>query len=54
MSKEIDLPVIRVGRPGVYDSTGMSHVRERRMPVEAHLVNAALDAIKARYGYRRI
>lgn len=54
MSKEIGLQVIRVGRPGVYGSTGMSHVRERRMPIEAHLVNAALDAIKAHYGYRRI
>ena len=53
-AKEIGLPVIRVGRPGVYGSTGMSHVRERRMPIEAHLVNAALDAIKARYGYSRI
>lgn len=51
---DIGLPVIRIGRPGTYGSTGMSHVRERRMPIEAHLVNAAIDAIKARYGYRRI
>ncbi len=53
-AKDIGLPVIRVARPGVYGSTGMSHVRERRMPIEAHLVNAALDAIKQRYGYARI
>ena len=54
MSMEIGLPVIRVGRPGAYGSTGMSHVSERRMPVEAYLVNSALYAIKARYGYMRI
>lgn len=53
-AKEIGLPVIRIGRPGVYGSTGASHSRERRMPVEAHLMNAAVDAIKARYGYQRI
>ncbi len=54
IAKEIGLPVIRIGRPGVYGSTGMSHVKDRRMPVEAHLTNAAIDAIKARYGYERI
>ena len=53
-AKEIGLPVIRIGRPGVYGSTGMSHVKDRRMPVEAYLVNAAIDAIKTRYGYARI
>ena len=53
-AKEIGLPVIRIGRPGVYGSTGMSHVKDRRMPVEAYLVNAAIDAIKTRYGYERI
>lgn len=53
-AREIGLPVIRIGRPGVYGSTGMSHVKERRLPAEAHLVNAAISAIKARYGYERI
>lgn len=50
----IGLPVIRIGRPGAYGSTGMSHVKERRMPIEAHLINAAIDAIKTRFGYRRL
>ena len=54
IAKEIGLPVIRIGRPGVYGSTGMSHVKDRRMPIEAHLVNAAIDAIKTRYGFERI
>lgn len=53
-ARELDLPVIRIGRPGAFGSTGMSHVHERRLPAEAHLVNAAVDAIKARYGYKRI
>jgi len=53
-AKEIGLPVIRIGRPGTYGSTGASHLRERRLPVEAHLVNAALDAIKNKYGYKRM
>jgi len=53
-AKEIGLPVIRIGRPGTYGSTGASHLRERRMPVEAYLMNAAVDAIKAKYGYQRI
>jgi hypothetical protein len=53
-ARDIGLPVVRIGRPGVYGSTGMSHVRDRRMPIEAHLVNAAVDAIKARHGYPRI
>lgn len=53
-AREIGLPVIRIARPGAYGSTGASHLRERRMPVEAHLMNAALDAIKNKYGYQRI
>jgi len=53
-AKEIGLPVIRIARPGTYGSTGASHLRERRMPVETHLMNAALDAIKNNYGYQRI
>lgn len=53
-ARDIGLPVIRIGRPGTLGGTGMSHVRERRMPIEAHLVNAAVGAIQARYGYSRI
>lgn len=53
-AREIGLPVIRVARPGAFGSTGISHVKDRRLPAEAHLVNAAIDAIKARYGYERI
>ncbi|MDR7305330.1 hypothetical protein [Rhodoferax saidenbachensis] len=53
-AKDIGLPVIRIARPGVYGSTGMSHVRERRLPMEAYLVNAAITTIKERYGYHRI
>jgi dienelactone hydrolase len=44
-------PFIFLGRPGVYGSSG-DH-KERRRPREVALVDAALDAIKARYDVER-
>lgn len=53
-SKDVGLAVIRIARPGVFGSTGLDHMHERRLPDEAHLVDAAVTAIKERYGYSRI
>lgn len=53
MSDAIGLPVIRLGRPGTFGSTGMRHA-QRRLEIEAQLVNAAVSAIKERYHYSRI
>lgn len=51
---QTNLPVIRLTRPGTFGSSGMSHLRDRRMPIEVHLVNAAVTKIKERYGYERV
>jgi len=53
-SKDVGLAVIRIARPGVFGSTGLDHMHQRRMSEEAHLVDAAVTAIKNRYGYSRI
>ena len=42
------VPYIRFSRPGVYGSTG-SH-KQRRQAREGLVINAALDALKARHG----
>jgi len=54
VAEQTDLPVIRIARPGTFGSSGMSHVRDRRMPVETYLVDAAVTKIKERYGYQRV
>lgn len=41
-------PYIRFSRPGVYGSSGFHKLRRR--PREARIVDAALDALKRRYG----
>jgi hypothetical protein len=46
------VPYILVARPGVYGSSG-AH-RQRRRPKEFHSLNAAVDAIKARYGLDQV
>ena len=46
------VPYIFVGRPGVYGSSGRH--TERRSPKEYLSLNAAVDAIKARYGLERV
>ncbi|SHG24217.1 hypothetical protein SAMN02745157_3780 [Kaistia soli DSM 19436] len=43
------VPTIFLGRPGTYGSAG-KHFTMRGRPVEAALVNAALDGLKKRYG----
>lgn len=54
LSRKTGLPVIRLARPGTFGSSGMSHLRDRRMPIETYLVDAAVTKIKERYGYRRV
>lgn len=54
IARQTGLPVIRLARPGTFGSSGMSHLRDRRMPIETHLVDAAVTQIKQRYGYERI
>lgn len=46
------VPYIFVARPGLYGSSG-EH-RQRRRPKEFHSLNAAVDAIKARYGLEQV
>ncbi|CAO3422024.1 alpha/beta hydrolase family protein [Azospirillum doebereinerae] len=43
------VPFVFFGRPGSYGSAGMAWTTRHR-PVEAALMNAALDAVKKRYG----
>lgn len=43
-----NVPSLFLGRPGTYGSAG-KHYTMRGRPVEARLVNAALDALKTRY-----
>lgn len=45
------VPTIFLGRPGTYGSAG-KHYAMRGRPIEARLVAAALDGLKARYGIR--
>jgi dienelactone hydrolase len=51
-SKDLHLPYILLGRPGTYGSSG-EHAK-RRTAQEIAVVSAALDAIKARHGYKRL
>ncbi len=48
LSARFNVPSIFLGRPGTYGSAG-KHYTMRGRPIEAKLVNAALDALKARY-----
>ncbi|MGE8126664.1 alpha/beta hydrolase family protein [Methylobacterium sp. NPDC080182] len=59
MQKEADLysaatarTFVNLARPGTFGSSG--HHLERRRPREVALVNAALDALKARFGWAQI
>jgi hypothetical protein len=54
LARQTGLPVIRIARPGTFGSSGMSHIHERRLPIETYLVDAAVTKIKERYGYQRI
>lgn len=48
LSARFGVPAIFLGRPGTYGSAG-KHYAMRGRPVEAALVDAALDGLKARY-----
>lgn len=50
-ARSYGIPYIRFGRPGVYGSSGFH--KQRRLAEEAEIVNAALDALKARHGIER-
>lgn len=52
LHREHGVPFIYVARPGVFGSSG-DHAQRRR-PKEFHSLNAAVDAIKARYGLDRV
>ena len=52
LAKVNRVPYIFVGRPGAYGSSGRHD--ERRRPKEYLSLNAAVDAIKARYGLERV
>lgn len=54
MAKATQMPVIHVMRPGCYGSSGMNHIYDRRMEIEAQLMNAALDEIKNKFSYQNI
>ncbi len=45
--------VVIIARPGVFGSTGANHWSDRRTPIEANLINAAVTAIKTKHGYQR-
>jgi len=49
LSSRFGVPSIFLGRPGTYGSAG-KHYTMRGRPIEAELVDAALDALKQRYG----
>lgn len=49
LSGRFGVPSIFLGRPGTYGSAG-KHFTIRGRPIEAALVNAALDGLKKRYG----
>jgi len=48
LSGRFEVPSIYLGRPGTYGSSG-KHYTTRGRPIEAQLINAALDGIKRRY-----
>lgn len=48
LSSRFEVPSIYLGRPGTYGSAG-KHYTTRGRPIEAQLINAALDGIKSRY-----
>jgi pimeloyl-ACP methyl ester carboxylesterase len=48
LSSRFGAPMIFLGRPGTYGSAGKHHTMRGR-PVEALLVNAAIDILKQRY-----
>jgi hypothetical protein len=50
--KKYKVPYILIGRPGVYGSSG-EHKQRRRLK-ESLTLNAAVDAIKARYGLEQV
>jgi len=54
IADQAGMPTIILTRPGTFGSSGMSHIHDRRMPIESHLVDAAVTQLKERYGYRRI
>jgi dienelactone hydrolase len=45
-------PYLEIGRLGTLGSTG-NHLRDRRTLLEVRVAAAALDALKARYGFKR-
>jgi pimeloyl-ACP methyl ester carboxylesterase len=49
LSARFGVPSIFLGRPGTYGSAG-KHFTIRGRPIEAALINAALDGLKKRYG----
>jgi pimeloyl-ACP methyl ester carboxylesterase len=49
LAARFGVPAIFLARPGTYGSAG-KHFTMRGRPVEAELVNAALDGLKKRYG----
>ncbi|RYG13593.1 MAG: alpha/beta hydrolase [Burkholderiales bacterium] len=50
-SERYGVPAIYLGRPGTYGSAG-KHFTTRGRPIEADLIEAALNGIKQRYGIR--
>jgi len=50
--RKFKIPYILIGRPGVYGSSGQ-HTQRRRLK-ESYTLNAAVDAIKARYGLQQV
>ncbi|WP_051994697.1 alpha/beta hydrolase family protein [Herbaspirillum sp. CF444] len=50
--RKFKVPYILIGRPGVYGSSG-KHTQRRRLK-ESYTLNAAVDAIKARYGLEKL
>jgi hypothetical protein len=50
--RKFGVPYILIGRPGVYGSSG-DHTQRRRLK-ESYSLNAAVDAIKARYGLQKV
>ncbi len=51
LSERFGVPAIFLARPGTYGSGGKHHAMRGR-PVEAALIDGALDGLKARYGIR--
>lgn len=53
LSKRFGVPWIFLARPGTYGSAGR-HYEMRGRPIEARLIDAALDHLVARYGIRAL